>query len=423
MLLDKQRIGLDLEQHSEVFYHFWNYCDVEETKAIPTAAVSFDKSGKCFRLSINPDFWAAQSYTQQLFILCHEFLHIYYKHGAKAKSLIKERRMSEMKIANVAMDLCVNRTLTTSFGFKRSDIDPESNYCWVDTVFKDRIEDPDRYFEYYFNLIKDNATVINVGIGKGNGKGGNLVDSHEGLSSLDDNEIEEILGEIADKTHSENAHDFIKKADKGKDGDNERKNKQAGSSAGNSFLKVKAEYRPKARWEQLVRQWCKYAISSGDSDNWVRPNRRMACLDSGELFLPSNSEYSGNEKEKVSISLFMDVSGSTFHLADRFFKCCSTIPLNKFDVNTYQFDTKVRELKNGEITGGGGTSYRVIEDWLIREETKGKPYPSSVWILTDSWGDVVTPKYPDRWVWLLTSDARKENLPKNCNYYDLSEFE
>lgn len=419
MQLDKQQIGLDLEKYSEVFYHFWNYCNAEFTTEIPTAAVSFDKTGNCLKMSINPDFWAQKTYNQQLFTLCHEMLHVYYRHGSKVKSLIKEMRADLMKIANVAMDLCVNRNLTTSFGFNRSEIDPDNMFCWIDTVFPDKNEDPDKYFEYYYNKIKDNAKVIKIATGKSGGN--NLVDSHDGLGELGDEEIDGILKEIAKKVHPDNAKDFIDKADK--NGEPEKASKKAGTEAGNNVLKVRAEYKIKRKWESIIRKWAIKASSDFDSDNWIRPNRRTMGLDMGGLLLPADTFYEGKDAEKIRIAFFMDVSGSTFHLAQRFFSAARSVPLDKFIVDLYQFDTVVSEVKNDEVTGGGGTSYRIISDFLNKQELEGKSYPLSVWIITDSYGDTVNPKYPERWHWFLTEDANMNYLPKNCNYYKLSDFE
>ena len=421
-MLDKQQISLDLEKYSEVFYHFWEFCNIEETKAIPTAAVSFDKYGKCLRLSINPDFWASQTYTQQLFILCHEMLHVYYKHGAKAKSLIKAGRSDLMQIANIAMDLCVNRVLTTSFGFNRAEIDPENKYCWIDTVFPNNPEDPEKYFEYYYNKIKDNAKVITI-LTSGKGKGNQLVDSHDGLGELEEDEVDKIIEEISKKVFPQNAKDFVEKTKNGEEDKKPSNSKKAGTQAGGNSLKVRADYKPRAKWESVVRQWCKKALSDSFNENWTRPNRRTMFLDMGGLLLPSENDFAGGKDlEKIKVAFFMDVSGSTYHLAERFFVAASTVPKHRFDVDLYQFDTVVRKLEDGNVIGGGGTSYRVISDHINKMEKEGVLY-DSIWILTDSFGDGVSPKYPDRWHWFLTPGSQIAQLPENCNYYNLSEFE
>lgn len=420
MQLDKQRIALDLEKYSEVFYHFWNYCEAEFTEAIPTAAVSFDKTGQCLKLSINPTFWAAKTYTQQLFILAHEMLHIYYKHGNKAKNLIKERRGDLMQIANVAMDLCVNRTLTTAFGFDRTEIDPENMFCWIDTVFKDRQENPDRYFEYYYNLIKDNAKVIKIGTGKSGGN--NLVDDHGGLGEMEDDEIDGILKEIADKVHPSEAKRFIEKAGEEPKDDKSPKSKQAGTQSGDQILKVKAEYKPKRKWEVCIRNWVQKAISDAEKDNWIRPNRRMTLLNNGDFLLPSDSSYDGKDREKIELFFLCDFSGSCLHLADRFYRAANTIPLNRFNVRTFGFDTVVKEIKDGELTGFGGTSFKAVNDFVEDEVAKTKIQYPEIFIVTDGMGDTVKPRYPEKWHWFLSENYRYF-IPKESNIYDLKDFE
>ncbi len=420
MQLDKQRIALDLEKYSEVFYHFWNYCEAEFTESIPTAAVSFDKTGQCLKLSINPTFWAAKTYTQQLFIICHEMLHIYYKHGNKVKNLIKERRGDLMQIANVAMDLCVNRTLTTSFGFDRAEIDPENMFCWIDTVFKDRQENPDCYFEYYYNLIKDNAKVIKIRTGKPGGN--NLVDDHGGLGEMEDEEIDGILKEIADKVHPDEAKKFISKTGEEPKDDKSPKSKQAGTQSGSQILKVKANRTYKRKWEQVIRRWTQKASGDADWDQWVKVNRRFTFL-GGDLLLPSENECWHKDLNRIRINFYMDVSGSTYHLAQRFFSAASSLPPNKFDVSLYQFDTEVREVKNDEIIGGGGTLFQILENHIQHDVKNGEAYPCAIFCISDGFsGDKINPQYPDRWHWFLTENYRSQ-IHKDCNFYDLKDFE
>lgn len=419
MNLDKQKIALDLEMYSEVFYHFWNHCDAEFTEKIPTAAVSFDKNGQCLKLSINPTFWAAKTYTQQLFIICHEMLHVYYKHGNKVKNLIKERRSDLMKIANVAMDLCVNRTLTTAFGFDRVEIDPENMFCWIDTVFPDKQESPDRYFEYYYNLIKDNAKVIRIGTGKSGGN--NLVDDHSQLGDMDDDEIDEILKDIADKVHPDEAKKFVEKA--GQDEKDDKKYKQAGTQPGSQILKVKAEYRPRPKWESVIKRWTHKAISDAERDNWVRPNRRMTLLDSGDFLLPSDSSYDGKDKEKISILMALDSSGSCVHLADRFFKASRSIPLNRFDVNLICFDTKYYLMEKDELQGFGGTDFHAVQDYISEQMKNGKPHPDAVFVVSDGYssGKLKCDK-PELWKFFLSENYRA-CIPAESEVYLLSDFE
>lgn len=418
MNLDKQRIALDLEKYSEVFYHFWNYCDVEFTEHIPTAAVSFDKAGKCLKLSINPKFWEAKTYTQQLFIICHEFLHGYYKHGNKVKNLIKEGRSDLMQIANVAMDLCVNRNLTTSFGFDRTEIDPENMFCWIDTVFKDRPENPDRYFEYYYNLIKDNAKVVKIATGKSGGN--NLVDDHSGLGEMEDDEIDGILKEIAGKAHPEEIKRFLAGVNESEE---DKKSKKAGNQSGSQILKVRANHKIKRRWEGVIKRWTQKAAGDGDFDQWGRSNRRMTFL-GGDLLLPSENQTYYKDFERIDILMALDSSGSCSHLAQRFFDVSNSIDRNKFNITTICFDTNYYLVERDELKGFEGTDIQAVQNFITNELIKkNKKEPSAIFVVTDGYG-IGKPKctHPENWKFFL-SENYTACIPRESETYFLSDFE
>ena len=59
------------------------------------------------------------------------------------------------------------------------------------------------------------------------------------------------------------------------------------------------------------------------------------------------------------------------------------------------------------------------QEWL--EKNKGK-YPDAVFIITDGYGDPVTPEISKRWYWFLSCNYRG-CIPKECNIFDLADYE
>ena len=89
------------------------------------------------------------------------------------------------------------------------------------------------------------------------------------------------------------------------------------------------------------------------------------------------------------------------------------------------FDTNVEEttLASRKIYGGGGTSFRIIESHIqTLISTNGCKYPE-VFVITDGWGDMVKPKFPQKWHWFLTDNGSNNYLPKESNIYNLKDYE
>ena len=74
----------------------------------------------------------------------------------------------------------------------------------------------------------------------------------------------------------------------------------------------------------------------------------------------------------------------------------------------FAFDTEVTEIdkEKGEFPYGGGTSFSCIEKFIRKEIARRNiEYPEVVFVLTDGYGDRVNPHFPDRWVWINTTDC------------------
>ena len=121
---------------------------------------------------------------------------------------------------------------------------------------------------------------------------------------------------------------------------------------------------------------------------------------------------------------FLDTSGSCYHLKDRFFAAAASLPERRFNVRLFCFDTAVQEttLASGKIYGGGGTSFRIIEKHIQGEiSSKGCKYPE-VFVISDGYGDLVSPQHPSKWHWLLTDNGTKDYISKKSSVHELKDY-
>lgn len=179
---------------------------------------------------------------------------------------------------------------------------------------------------------------------------------------------------------------------------------KAGTGVGNLTDTVATVKQVKYTWKEIFQHLATIKRKAPDiNEQWARQHRRVSMLDS-RLMIPSDFETEEAEApEKIHAYLFMDVSGSCWSFRDRFVQAYNTIPKDLFEVKVFQFDTRVSPVtvnKDGSLglTGGGGTSFYPIEDY-IRANTK--EYPGVIMIFTDGEGDAVHPKKPENWFWFL----------------------
>jgi len=134
--------------------------------------------------------------------------------------------------------------------------------------------------------------------------------------------------------------------------------------------------------------------------------------------------------DKISIWLFMDISGSCYDFKGKFLRAYSSIPKDKFDIRVFSFDTHAHELhpnsKTGKISiyGGGGTSFRCIERKIQSTvNSEHIKYPKLVLVFTDGEGWDVNPQHPDRWYWFLMGAwSTTEYIPRKSTTHYLKDF-
>lgn len=427
------QIAQDLEIYHGIFSRIWQMGKPIADTTIPTAAVRFDREGGFFSFCFNPDFYKSLNDYNLKFIICHEALHIILNHGIRGYGL-------EPELANKTMDIVINESLVSNFGFDRNLITNEKELCWYNTVFPNEPDiEKDKCFEHYYDLLFDKLLDMasaemdgegNMKLPAGMGGDQKTVDQHDGFGSENQDQIDEKLDDACDKLSSDERKQLKDIVEKILD-DDSKQGLQAGTGAGGltkimSLEKVKF----KSKWETVIKKWALAHMKRNDKNHeqWARINRRFVTL-SRDMFIPTEMEidHFQEEEHKIKVIFFLDTSGSCAHLADRFWKAAKSLPPNRFEIQLCCFDTRVYEtdLKSGKLYGFGGTSFYILENYVQQyrklPENKNK-YPDAVFVITDGYGDPVKPEFCKKWYWFLSENYRG-CIPKECNIYDLKDYE
>lgn len=364
----------------------------EATNKIPTACVVFSNlSGNPLSLKFNYAFWHRLNLQERAAIIGHEMLHVVLNHGKRQLNL------DNKKMANIAMDICVNELLDINFN-----INPEYAPILNEAVYLDKINpelEKGRCFEYYYkNLGKDVESQFTS------------IDIHEWMDNLDlhPSDIEKIKEKL--KKHGIDASklfDSIKKM----------RSKHGGSDPGvleKIFEKIDLEEYRKAKWGSVLRKIIKkMEVSQVDEDDWFRLPRRM--LEDQGIIIPNNENFEEKIKKR-NIHIFLDTSGSCSEWSSSFLGSATHFPNDNFNVNLYCFDTNIYpiEAKKPKLNGFGGTSFDSISRYV---DKKIKSYDAII-VLTDGYGDNSVYKNPKLWHWVLTTDYTKL-VPLSSNLYNI----
>ena len=425
-------LSMALEDHHSVFYKFWELGKPIFRKDIKTAGVVFNREDDSVFFYFNPDFWKALDFNTKLFVISHECLHAILNHGARIKDT------ENMMLANKALDVVVNHTLVSSFGFDRDDIKDWQNYCWTETMFPDDKNIPsDQIFEYYYNKLKNDPN--HKGNGKCSGKHAKPGEKGDGQcdgscqpQTVDEHQLQDDTSGLVDKLNEELTYDEKKDLKETVDKHFQPSpSKQAGTGTGGQWTFVpKKKIVRKKKWETVIHKWYRKALRfmEIEIEQWVHEARRTALLAKGDMFMPSVMEVEDytRVKCKLDVAFFLDTSGSCWHLGERFFTAAESIPPDRFNIRLFNFATAVQEtdLKSRKMYGGGGTYFHIIEDYIQKEYIgKGKKYPKAVFVITDGWGDRVEPKHPGNWYVFLTEGGSKDCFPKDVKVFHLKDFE
>jgi hypothetical protein len=422
-----------LERFHAVFYKLWKIGMPVFTDQVETAAVHFKKGGDFVQFLFSPDYWLRCTAYERLFVICHEALHLILNHG------VRTRDAADKHATNIALDIVVNHLLVRSFGFERGRIRNWRELCWVDTVFRQpdgrltahqgRPIPDDECFEHYLALIEKLAGPTSTSGLPGADARVRTVDDHSGLGEVDTAEVIAWVEEGLSDEEIRHFEGLIQPASQGSDG--------AGGLWHVASGKKAKQKRP---WESVINQWVRKRLRQRltEVEQWARPGRRLRLLPGG-LFLPSEAEADrvSERKGKLKVRLYLDTSASCWHLKDRFFAAALSIPKDRFEVKLFCFDTRVvpTDLEGRVMCGGGGTSFRIIEEDIQRAMTEDRAegrqgeYPDAVFVMTDGYGDRVQPARPERWYWLIDGATEYtfkgvvgRYVPPECSVFNLADF-
>lgn len=404
-------ISRELEQHHAIFYQLWELGRPVFTDSIPTAAVSFNKEGRCINFLFNPAFWDGLSPRVRAFVICHECLHVLLRHGVRTKNCEHSNR----EAVNIALDIVVNHMLLQMFGFDRKEVDPENKLCWIETIFPGRTDIlPGQSFEYYYTRLPDGMQGMQT----------MLVDAHD---FLDGSESEFAKDGLAKSITPQEAEDM-----QGKLEEVETNVDVVGkNSPGAVQLMGRTVVAAKPKWETVIKKWS-LPFCRTDFDiyeHWARVNRRLVMIPD-DAMLPNEMELQDKEERgRIRVYFFLDTSGSCASLAPRFWKAAKSLPKARFDRELFCFDTKIYPIsaedeETGKLRGFGGTSFSAIENFIQQDmKVKKRPYPDAIFVISDGYGDAYSPQNSKAWYWFLAERGSKAYITAGSKVFRLKDFE
>lgn len=423
-----------LTEYHRLFYAIFELGVPAYTEQIKTAAVGLNMGTGKINFMINPKFFFKLGTKEQLFIICHEAMHVLLSHIDRSL-----RYDLDAYISNIAQDIVINETLVNEFGFNKSSLDFGVTLCFIDTVFtKEQIMQDNivagKSFEFYYNLLMKYRKEISQEVvlldfhldgSNGNGSGNGDVVLKDGDGNIIVEIPEEIADSIADKIgHNLSQEELEDLLDALKDS-----YQQAGTGSGGSDLRVKLEEKKKRPWERLIKNKIaslQKTVNKNHETFKFRP-RRIVNLPEN-LYLPETKEEEFKENDRFNIVFFIDSSGSCSNYQSKFFNLVRTIPPEKFNVKVYSFDTNtyLLDMKDLKTKGGGGTLFSILEERVqylkVNDKEYKKKYPDLVFVLSDGDGNDIHPEKPDRWYFLLTKNSTR-HVPSKANIILVRDFE
>ena len=376
---DTDEIYSRLENYHSLFYTFVTLSNVWLTDTIPTACIELTKKPT---IKINETWWLASDWDVRLFIIQHECLHALLQHGIRFDTF---RNANDN---NKAQDVVINEMLVSLFNVNRNSLPDWKKYCWIDTCF----DDPSKIaknetFQYYLSRMKKDNTsqLFDIHLdGKGSG---DFAIPQEVLDTLSDDELK-ILQKVVG----------------------------TGKFAGKGSGAIDAEFerrkeKRKVNFHKILRSLKKSLMKNTYESKYtvVQPARRFLTMETDGLQLPGIHHNHNPLKDRFSVALYIDVSGSCSAWFPMFKKAANIINADPIlELECFAFDTSVTLIKfDTSLKIGGGTDFGILEASCQR----ANKYPDVVMVITDGYGTKITPEYLKRWLWFLTDGGTKNLIP------------
>lgn len=341
-----------------------------ETEQVTFAAVGVEKTG--ITLFYNPKALGSLSYDQLVYVLCHEILHVIFRHQVRAGGTITERD-------NVAADLAVNSLL--------GDIDLPILFAGK-PPFQD-IPAGKSYEWYFKNLPYPKGKGKGKGTpqdGKGDGEG-DQEDGPKGHDNFDGHKIRQ--GQGSDSCAEAHWNKAVREA--------YNEAKRMGNMPGELESAIEGSLKPRINWRVQLRKFVGHHTQMGTKPSCKRMNRRV----------PIFGVVPGQVNKYTAKLLYaIDTSGSMgareCNAAIREMKALP-VPYTMVECDTRITGvTQMSKWKKfkGSIRGGGGTDFIPVFDYAKKHGYNG------IIFVTDLCGNFPS-NNKIRTLWLSTEKNQK----------------
>lgn len=373
------------------------------TSVIDTMAVTILPDGFAAQL-INSEFVAAQPKMSLEFGRIHEIYHLIFRH------LNTDTEFSNREAWTLAQEVVINTFVCRVFGLQdppkiiidgkeASVIEPRRVHRAYSDKLREIGEQPVSYERFaqsdmgcYLELCRlpklprFRATTCVLA-----NEGGTDSDGEE--APIDSGElgtvVEQGLAQAINAAQRSGADSEISKELKNLISgftDNERAS-QMFSDLGAGFLRIAGLHPRKVSfWQQFL---------DTALNERLRPGERLKYNE--KVWWDPRLSYRGEEAYR-RVLVAVDASGS-MRTSDLRFIADKLGEEENLEFSFLSFDAEVAPfaLDGGGITGGGGTSFQVVADYVDAAE---EDYDAVV-VVTDGYAPHITPADPDRWVWLI----------------------
>lgn len=409
-------LGL-MENRNRIFYAIVSMTNIVFTNSIPTLCVSYSRNEHDVIMRINPKFFFSKNIHERIFLLSHEAMHVILMHLDISKDI------ENHQVANIAQDIVINESLLNDYFISKRHIkNLVSTLCSVDVIFtpaeiaEHKIVKNGTWKYYYDLIMKIKPELKNQNCNHGDGE--KIPDY------ILDDLLQDALGKLTDEELEDMGYDIDNVINKFKKPEDIKKNDKAGKTPVGEMINVILERRnKKVNWKSLLKKHYYRLLKRVEVDkyNFQKTNRRNSLLLNSELSIPNYSKIEVNLIKKYDVYFFLDTSGSCYQFAQEFYNFARTLPEDYCRIKMFTFDTElypVNPKKDKTLQGCGGTSFSCIESYLQTLEK----YPSLVIVVTDGFGDNVSPINPKNWVWFLTEQNSQEFISPESERHVLTDI-